>query len=102
MFRVFIYFLIAFFLIISSVTAQELPVPKSVGEEHPRSFGKNMSLKNVTKLVQNEEWAANIVKNTKHRLKPYLNYYKKDNKWLVSRLQMYWKSKSNQIYINGI
>ncbi len=83
------------------LTAQELPVPKSIGEEHPRIFGQDMSLEETKLLVQKEEWAADIIEKTKERLKPYINHYKEDKDWLVSRLQMYWESKSDQIYING-
>lgn len=42
-----------------------------------------------------------IITKTKNNLTPYIDHYKTDKTWLVSRLQMYWKTKSTQVYING-
>ncbi len=87
--------------IISNTTSQNLPVPQNIGTAHPRVFGKDMSLEQVKELVKNEEWAAAIIAKTQNNLAPYLVHYKTDKTWLVSRLQMYWKTKSTQVYING-
>ncbi|WP_439334863.1 heparinase II/III domain-containing protein [Thalassobellus sediminis] len=81
--------------------AQELPVPESMGELHPRVFGQNMELDDVKKLVENKKWAYQIINKTKNRLEKYINLIEKDSTWLVSRLQMYWNTKSTQVYING-
>lgn len=94
-----VYFILLLF--ISKGHAQNLSVPKDIGTHHPRVFGKDMSLDKVKKLVEKEEWASAIIKNTTSSLAPYINHYRKDETWLVSRLQMYWKTKSTQVYING-
>lgn len=88
-------------LSISKAEAQKLPVPENIGTQHPRVFGKDMSLDQVKDLVKKEDWAAAIIAKTKNNLAPYLIHYKTDKTWLVSRLQMYWKTKSTQVYING-
>jgi len=95
--------LVLLFLILSviKVQSQDLPVPQNIGTQHPRVFGKDMSLEKVKELVKKEEWAAAIIAKTKNSLAPYIEHYKNDKTWLVSRLQMYWKTKSTQIYING-
>lgn len=85
----------------NNVYAQELPVPESIGKQHPRIFGQDMSLDDLEKLVEKEKWASEIIDKTKDRLAKYISFYEKDPTWLVSRLQMYWKTKSNQVYING-
>lgn len=92
-----------FFLLISmnAVHAQNLPVPQNIGTLHPRVFGKDMSLNQIKERVEKEDWAAAIIKKTKNNVAPYIDYYKTDKTWLVSRLQMYWKTKSTQVYING-
>ncbi|MCX2678672.1 heparinase II/III family protein [Galbibacter sp. EGI 63066] len=79
----------------------QLPVPNDVGKVHPRCFGSDMSRDAVQKLVANKEWAAKDVKRTEERLAKYLDYCEKEPDWLLSRLQMYWKTKSTQVYING-
>ncbi|WP_308993891.1 hypothetical protein QLS71_012150 [Mariniflexile litorale] len=95
--------LIVLLVIVNNIDAyaQELPVPESVGNQHPRIFGQDMSLDEVKKIVENEKWASQIIDKTKNRLAKYVDFYEKDPTWLVSRLQMYWKTKSTQVYING-
>ena len=89
------------FLSVWHVNAQGLSVPNTMGKTHPRVFGKEMSVESVKKIVADKQWAKNIVDKTKQKVDPYVELYKKDNTWLVSRLQMYWKTKSTQVYING-
>lgn len=88
-------------LSIGQLNAQGLSVPNTMGKEHPRVFGKDMSVEKVKKLATDKPWAQDIIDKTKQRVDPYLALYKKDNTWLVSRLQMYWKTKSTQVYIKG-
>ena len=83
------------------LSAQGLSVPSTMGKTHPRVFGKEMSVESVKKIVADKQWAKDIVDKTKQKVDPYVEFYKKDNTWLVSRLQMYWKTKSTQVYING-
>lgn len=93
--------IITLLLVSLPINAQEISVPATMGLEHPRIFGKNMSVSNVKKMAADKPWAQDIIEKTKQRVSPYLEFYKKDNTWLVSRLQMYWKTKSTQVYING-
>ncbi|WP_281225897.1 heparinase II/III family protein [Flavobacterium aquiphilum] len=88
-------------LTLGNVKSQNLPVPQNIGTQHPRVFGKDMSLSQVKELVGKEEWAAAIMAKTKNNLAPYIAHYKTDKTWLVSRLQMYWKTKATQVYIKG-
>lgn len=81
--------------------AQGLPVPNSIGNSHPRIFGAAMTVQNVKQLANEKLWAQDIIDKTKKKLDPYVELYKKDKTWLASRLQMYWKTKSTQVYING-
>lgn len=93
--------LIVLFLSVWQLNAQELSVPGTMGKNHPRVFGKGMSVENVKKLAVDNPWAQDIIDKTNQRVDPYLALYRKDNTWLVSRLQMYWKTKSTQVYIKG-
>lgn len=89
------------FLSVWDINAQGLSVPNTMGKTHPRVFGKEMSVESVKKIIADKQWANDIVDNTKQKVDPYVTLYKKDNTWLVSRLQMYWKTKATQVYING-
>lgn len=79
----------------------QLPVPSDVGNAHPRCFGKGMSRESVHGLTKKEAWARRIIDKTKDRLSKYVSLCEKEPDWLRSRLQMYWKTKSKQVYING-
>ncbi len=94
--------LILFLLLFThSINAQNLPIPQNIGTHHPRVFSKNMSLNQVKELVQQEPWAQAIITKTQHNVAPYIEHFKTDSSWLVSRLQMNWKTKANQVYIKG-
>lgn len=80
---------------------QLLPVPQDIGSQHPRIFGNGMSVQEVKELCKREPWAAAIVEKTKKNTDKYLQYYNKDATWLVSRLQMYWKTRATKVFING-
>lgn len=93
--------LVFLFALALTANTQTLPVPADIGSQHPRVFGADMQLAKVKSICKSEEWAAAVVAKTKNNLDKYIPYYKKDKTWLVSRLQMYWKTKSTQVYING-
>lgn len=94
---------IVFFLLVNvwQANAQGLPVPNSIGNSHPRIYGATMTVPNVKQLVNEKPWAQDIIDKTVKKLEPYIALYKKDKTWLVSRLQMNWKTKADQVYING-
>ncbi|MEY2869354.1 MAG: hypothetical protein RIR01_1845, partial [Bacteroidota bacterium] len=53
---------------VSNAVAQNLPVPQDIGTQHPRVFGKDMSLEQVKELVQKEDWAAAIIAKTQNNV----------------------------------
>lgn len=79
----------------------QLPVPSDIGNVHPRCFGKEMSREAVRQLAAQEEWAQQIIYKTEERVSRYLDHCEEDPEWLLSRLQMYWKTRSTQVYIDG-
>lgn len=96
------YFLSLIYSIFAFIAcAQPLKVPSSVGDSHPRIYGVNMSKENCQVVVLKKDWAAKVVTNTKKHLAPVMQNIEQESDWLVSRLQMYWSSKHNQVYING-
>lgn len=81
--------------------AQTIPVPDDIGTHHPRAYGSEMSVAKVKALAGKEAWAEEVINKIKNRLAPYIGLYQQDTTWLVSRLQMYWETKADQVYING-
>lgn len=98
-----IYFIIKIFIVAFTfkLSAQTYPVPQSAGESHPRILARNTKIEDLNNLVEKKDWAKAILEKTKNRLKPILDHTQKEKDWLASRLQMYWETKSTQVYING-
>jgi len=91
------------FLSISSgvVLAQEIKIPAVISTEHPRFLSGNQKQNFFQKLIAGEEGAAKIYNDAKKNIEEYVNCHQLDSTWIVSRLQMYWKTKSTDIFIKG-
>lgn len=92
----------AIFIIIGlKLKAQNLPVPQSMGNTHPRSFLNYTNKETFVKNIENEAWSKAIIDKVKSRVSLIIEQTNKGENWLVSRLQMNWNTKADQPYING-
>lgn len=71
------------------------------GKEHPRIYITNEAKANFLQSLQQADWKAAIVKQKKERIDKYLRLCADDPKWLVSRLQMNWKTHHDQVFLKG-
>ena len=71
------------------------------GEDHPRIYVNNVQPKDFAKAVKKVEWKAEIIAEKQEQVDQYIEYCKSDPKWLVSRLQMNWKTKHDKVYLRG-
>ncbi len=86
-------------------TAQEIskiPLPKFMEQSHPRIYITQAEKGNLTSIVQEEEWAIDVLSGIHDRVDQHVERHMNDPDWMVSRLQMYWKTKATNIYINGV
>lgn len=60
---------------VSNAVSQKLSVPQNIGTQHPRVFGKEMSLEQVKELVKKEEWAAVVITKIQNNVAFYLEHY---------------------------
>lgn len=88
-------------LLICWETYAQLPIPEYIKSDHPRCYGSSMSKEEVSKRVQEEQWASELLEKKERRVQKYLAYCNDQPDWLVSRLQMYWNTKHTTPYING-
>ena len=51
--------------------------------------------------IQKEAWANEVFEKIKSRTDKYANQHLNDPNWLVSRLQMYWKTHCTDVFIRG-
>ncbi|MEO6231712.1 MAG: heparinase II/III family protein [Ferruginibacter sp.] len=69
--------------------------------EHPRLAGGPQQQSVIQQLVASEDWAKDIYDQTEKNIVEYVNRHQVDPTWIVSRLQMYWKTKSTDVFIKA-
>ncbi len=67
--------------------------------KHPRIYINDTSKADFLKTLEQVEWKNKLVEKKKKDLEKYLSFVEKDPKWLVSRLQMNWKTHHNIVYL---
>ena len=71
-------------------------------QSHPRIYisenQKSIFLERLKKIDKVRE----SVEAMKLKVDPYVLRHKSDPQWIVSRLQMYWKTKYKRVYVNGM
>jgi hypothetical protein len=70
-------------------------------ENHPRIYGSNTLKKDFASSVKQTEWKAELIEKKKANLEKYMVLCASDPEWLVSRLQMNWKTKHNKVFLKG-
>ncbi|CAH8281502.1 heparinase II/III-like protein [Mariniflexile fucanivorans] len=68
---------------------------------HPRIYTTNASKTEFLESIQSTEWKKSLVDKKIINLEKYLEYCEKDPTWLVSRLQMNWKTKHDKVFLKG-
>ncbi|MCG1037448.1 heparinase II/III domain-containing protein [Polaribacter sargassicola] len=69
--------------------------------EHPRIYTTNDSKTAFLERIANTPWKNFFLDKKKENLDKYLNYVAEDATWLVSRLQMNWKTKHDKVFLKG-
>nr|WP_321376645.1 six-hairpin glycosidase [uncultured Bacteroides sp.] len=83
------------------LNAQHIQIPASLDQEHPRVLTNAKGKEETKQLIANEAWAKDVYTKLKLRIDTYVNRHITDPEWIVSRLQMYWKTHSTDVFING-
>lgn len=88
-------------LFVINVSGQEIKIPATITPLHPRLLTNNSEKPRLQQLMGSADWASNTFEQAKKELDEYVNRHQTDSTWIVSRLQMYWKSKSTDVFIKG-
>lgn len=72
------------------------------GQVHPEIYVKNIEKQALLDRLNNSEKARTFVDEMKTNLEPFVKRHAADPDWIVSRLQMYWKTKYERVYVNGM
>lgn len=86
---------------ITAAKAQLIPLPDNLPEGHPRLMTSDSYKPALKKQIEQDVSAKNVYLGILDRIDPYVEKTQKEPDWLLSRLMMYWKSHSTQVYING-
>lgn len=68
---------------------------------HPRVYITDQEKAAFVRSLEGVEWKKELVHKKKERLKKYLEYWRNDPQWLVSRLQMNWQTKHSKVFLKG-
>ena len=81
--------------------AQDIKVPPLVSSGRPRYLAGNMDREYFQNLIASEARVTNIYDQSKKGIEEYVNLHQTDSTWMVSRLMMFWETKSTEIFIKG-
>lgn len=79
-----------------------IPLPTNLEQGYPRLHITQKGKKNLEKTIKKESWAQEVLEGIHGRIDKHVERHVTDSEWMVSRLQMYWKTKATNVYINGI
>ena len=86
---------------ISAQNSGDIPLPKNLEQGYPRLYITNSEKKDLQKTIKKEAWAKDVLAGLHDEVDEHVERHVKDPEWMVSRLQMYWKTKATNVYING-
>src|SRR5210317_1795687 len=71
-------------------------------QTHPRIYINDAQKKDFQKRMERSEKVRVFVDELKSHLEPYVARHQNDPEWIISRLQMYWKTKYSKVFVNGM
>lgn len=71
-------------------------------QTHPEIYVSPSKKKAVLTRLQNSAKAKEFVEDVKSHLEPFIERHKTEPEWIVSRLQMYWKTRYTKVFVNGM
>ena len=89
----------------SNVQAQiegTIPLPENLEQGYPRLYITQSGKKDLEKTIKKEQWAQDVLTGIHNRIDEHVERHVTDPEWMVSRLQLYWKTKATKIYVNGV
>lgn len=97
--RIGVFIFLLFLVVIAG--AQQIKIPAVVTPVHPRLLTNNNEKPRLQSLIGSAGWARTAFEQSKKNIEEYVNRHQTDSTWMVSRLQMYWKTKSTDVFIKG-
>jgi hypothetical protein len=74
----------------------------SLAQNHPRIYVTNDQKQDFLQRLENSEKVNVFVEELKAHIEPFVARHQTDPEWIISRLQMYWKTKYSKVFVNGM
>lgn len=71
-------------------------------QSHPRIYITNEQKTEFQNRIEKSEKVKRYIDDLKKEIDPYISRHVKEPEWIVSRLQMYWKTKYTKVFVNGM
>ncbi|SHJ76149.1 hypothetical protein SAMN04488028_1011142 [Reichenbachiella agariperforans] len=94
--------LLALLLSLSFWGKAQIPLPQNLEQGYPRIYLTQEEKKDLEKTIRKEAWAQEVLAGIHDRIDEHVERHVSDPEWMVSRLMMYWQSKANNVYVEGI
>lgn len=78
------------------------PIPENLPEGYPRIYLTQSEKNELEKTIQKEDWAKEVLAGIHKHIDQHVERHINEPEWMVSRLQMYWKKKATNVYVNGV
>jgi len=88
-------------LFFNTLIFSQVKIGLPVSNSHPIFLTGGTNKNVILATIQNDTTAKAVFEQSKKSVDVYLDYCKTDSAWLLSRLQMFWKTRSTDIYIKG-
>ena len=87
-------------LMINMVNAQ-YKFPEEIEKNHPRLMSSDITKEQILHEIATSEKIKESYESFKSNVSGYVKQSETDPEWMVSRLQMYWKSHATDIFVKG-
>lgn len=74
----------------------------AVAQDHPRIYITNDAKSEFLKRIETQENVSEYIADIHSNVDEYVDRHLTDPEWIVSRLQMYWKTKYQRVYVKGM
>lgn len=71
-------------------------------ETHPRIYVFQKQKSVFLERADRSDKVTAILAESRSRVGPYIDRHQTEPEWILSRLQMYWKTKYTRVYVNGM
>ena len=89
--------LIAICAVTSAQTRIEIP---QLGTDYPRMVDEGNCRMKISAMMETAA-GTDAMERLQQKIKPYSDRHVSDPEWIISRLQMYWDSHADEIYVHG-